>query len=363
MPPSPRKPERMRPILLGLIVAGLATAALAQTYKAPRNAFGQPDFEGVWTNASLTSLERGAQFKTVVIPEAQAVAVEAGRARMMEAQGRPTDPNAPAPVAGQDPGGYNAFWTDPGVRMGRIRGEVRTSWLVEPADGKLPYHPAGWKLYQDTLTRARNTFDGPEARPLGERCILGFGSSAGPPMLNVLYNNNYQFQQARDHLVIVVEMNHDARIIRLTDHARPPGHMPTWMGDSIGRWEGETLVVETTNFSPTEVRAAQGDTHADMRVVERFSRTSPTEFLYAFEVRNPVRFAQAWKIGRQADFGATREPGRRDALSRRHVHAFKLEINPDTGGCQRVGRGVEAERPGRGRSVVRIHGGPERLIG
>ena len=288
----------MRAILLGLALAAVATSALAQTYKAPRNAFGQPDFEGVWTNASLTSLERGAQFKTLVIPEAQAVAVEAGRARMMQAQGRPTDPNAPAPVAGQDPGGYNAFWTDPGVRMGRIRGEVRTSWLVEPADGKLPYHPAGWKLYQDTLTRARNTFDGPEARPLGERCILGFGSSAGPPMLNVLYNNNYQFQQARDHLVIVVEMNHDARIIRLADSRRPPAHIKTWMGDSIGRWEGETLVVETTGFNPGEsLRPYFGASlflSPEAMVTERFTRIDKAQILYEFSVDDPTIYSRVW---------------------------------------------------------------------
>ena len=288
----------MRAILLGLALAAVATSALAQTYKAPRNAFGQPDFEGVWTNASLTSLERGAQFKTLVIPEAQAAAVEAGRARMMQAQGRPTDPNAPAPVAGQDPGGYNAFWTDPGVRMGRIRGEVRTSWLVEPADGKLPYHPAGWKLYQDTLTQARNTFDGPEARPLGERCILGFGSSAGPPMLNVLYNNNYQFQQARDHLVIVVEMNHDARIIRLADSRRPPAHIKTWMGDSIGRWEGETLVVETTGFNPGEsLRPYFGASlflSPEAMVTERFTRIDKAQILYEFSVDDPTIYSRVW---------------------------------------------------------------------
>lgn len=289
----------MRPILIGFALAALATSALAQSYKAPRNAFGQPDFEGVWTNASLTSLERGPQFKTLVIPETQAAAVEAGRARMMSAQGRPTDPNAPAPAAGEDPGGYNAFWTDPGTRMGRIRGEVRTSWLIEPADGKLPYRPEGWKLYQDTLAKARNTFDGPEARPLGERCLLGFGSSAGPPMLNVLYNNNYQFQQAPDHVVIVVEMNHDARIIRMADARRPPAHMKTWMGDSIGRWEGETLVVETLGFNPGEsLRPYFGASlflSPQAKVTERFTRIAKDQILYEFSVDDPTVYATVWK--------------------------------------------------------------------
>jgi hypothetical protein len=290
----------VRRFLVALALAAIAASAQAQpAYKAPRNAFGQPDLEGVWTNASLTGLERPAQFKSLTIPEAQARQVEQMRARMMEAQSRPTDPNAPAPKAGQDPGGYNAFWTDGGSRMGRIRGEVRTSWLVDPADGKLPYRPEGWKLYQDALNTARNTFDGPEARPLGERCILGFGSTAGPPMLNVLYNNNYQVQQTRDAVVIVVEMNHDARIIRLADPKRPPSHVRLWMGDSVGRWEGDTLVVETTNFNPGEqLRPGIPTTFfvsKDAKVTERFTRISDTQILYQFTVDDPSIYTRTWR--------------------------------------------------------------------
>jgi hypothetical protein len=292
----------MRAVLPALIVALalLAGPVLAQaSYKAPRNAFGQPDFEGVWTNAALTGLERGPQFKTLTIPEAQARAVEQARARMVEAQSRPTDPNAPAPTAGSDPGGYNAFWIDAGSRMGRIRGEVRTSWLVDPADGKLPYRPEGWRRYQDALTKARNTFDGPEVRPLGERCILGFGSTAGPPMMNVLYNNHYQFQQSKDHVAIVVEMNHDARIIRLADKRRPPDHVRTWMGDSIGWWEGDTLVVETRGFHPGEsLRPYYGSSlylSPEAKVTERFTRIAEDQILYAFEVDDPAIYKQVWK--------------------------------------------------------------------
>jgi hypothetical protein len=295
----------MRRLLLGLALAAVAAAAplagaCAQAaYKAPRNAFGQPDLEGVWTNASLTGLERGPQFKTLTITDAQAKIVEQMRAKMVDAQSRPTDPNAPAPAAGQDPGGYNAFWIDAGNRMGRIKGEVRTSWLIDPADGKLPYKPEGWKLYQDTLNRARNTFDGPEARPLGERCILGFGSTAGPPMMNVLYNNHYQFQQAKDHVVIVVEMNHDARIIRLADKRRPPASMRTWMGDSVGWWEGDTLVVETVGFNPGEsLRPYYGSSlflSQEAKVTERFTRVGKDQILYAFEVDDPKVYSKTWK--------------------------------------------------------------------
>jgi len=290
----------MRRWMLGLALAALATTAPAQAaYKAPRNGFSQPDLEGVWTNASLTSLERGPQFKTLTITDAQAAMVEQMRARMMDAQNRPTDPNAPAPTAGQDPGGYNSFWIDAGKRMGRINGQARTSWLIDPADGKLPYRPEGWKLYQDTLNKARNTFDGPEARPLGERCILGFGSTAGPPMMNVLYNNHYQIQQAKDHAVIVVEMNHDARIVRLTDKRRPPPAMRTWMGDSIGWWEGDTLVVETVGFHPDEsLRPYFGASlflSPGAKVTERFTRVAKDQILYAFEVDDPKVYTKTWK--------------------------------------------------------------------
>jgi len=284
-----------------LIATILATAAVAAApaYKAPRNAFGQPDFEGVWTNAALTSLERSPQFKTLTITDAEAARLEQARARMTEAANRPLDPNAPAPPKADDPGGYGAVWVDPGTKMGRIGGQVRTSWLIEPADGKLPYSAEGRKLFDQTLTRARNSFEGQEARPLGERCILGFGSSAGPPMLNVLYNNNYQFQQAKDYLVIVVEMNHDARVIRLADKTRPKDHIRTWMGDSVGWWEGDTLVVETTHFNPQEsLRPYFGASlflSPDAKVTERFTRTSAKEILYEFRVEDPKVFTQPWK--------------------------------------------------------------------
>src|SRR4051812_48074689 len=133
---------------LGLAIAlGLGGMAAAADYHAPRNAFGQPDLQGVWTNGSLTTLERPAYFKSLTIPEAIAVVVEKRRGTMRAAQDKPTDPNAPPPPVASDPGGYNAGWTDPGTKLGRLKGEVRTSWLIDPADGKLPYSPAGRKTF------------------------------------------------------------------------------------------------------------------------------------------------------------------------------------------------------------------------
>ena len=310
-------PSRFRAaaIALGAILGvALAAPASAQAYKAPRNAFGQPDLEGVWTNASVTQLERPALFKSLVITEAQARMMEQGMARFRNADAGPTDPNAPAPKAGDDPGGYNAFWIDPGTRVGSIQGEYRSSWIVEPADGKLPYSPAGRALFAAEVNRIRTNFDGPEGRQLAERCLLGFGSTAGPPMMNVLYNNTYQFQQARNHVAILVEMNHDARIIRLVskegEKARPPAHIRPWMGDSVGWWDGDTLVVETTHFNPGEqLRPGIPTTFLiskDAKVTERFTRVSPTQIRYEFTVDDPKAFTQPWRG--EMPFNATKGP-------------------------------------------------------
>jgi hypothetical protein len=299
----------LRIALLSLVALVGASAAQAADYRPPRTPFGTPDLQGIWTNASLTNLERPAGATSLVITEAQAVALEKRRAAMRAAQDRPSDPNAGAPPAGSDPGGYNAAWTDPGTALGRIKGEVRTSWIVDPADGKLPYSEAGRKVFEASLHRARNTFDGPETRPLGERCILGFGSTAGPPMLNVLYNNNYEIVQTPEHVVIVVEMNHDARVIRMNGQ-HLPAHMTPWMGDSIGRWEGDTLVVETTNFNPGEsLRPYFSQTFyisPQAKVTERFTRVSPEQILYEFTVEDPKIYAQPWRA--QMPLNASKGP-------------------------------------------------------
>jgi hypothetical protein len=277
----------------------LAGAAHAAPYHAPKNGFGQPDLGGVWTNASLTSLQRPAMFKTLTLTDAEAAALEKRRAAARANQDKPTDPKLGAPPVANDPGGYNASWTDPGVSLGRIDGQVRTSWIVDPADGRLPYSPAGHQAYIDALRKARNSWDGPENRPLGERCILGFGSTAGPPMLNVLYNNNYQIVQSKDAVAILVEMNHDARIIRLTDRKHPPADVRPWMGDSFGWWEGDTLVVETANFNPGESLRPYFDNSIllspNAKVTERFTRVSPTQILYRFQVDDPATYSQVWK--------------------------------------------------------------------
>lgn len=271
----------MRQLLVCALIAALCVVspALAE-YRAARTAQGVPDFDGTWTNNSLTEMERPDELKTLVVSEAEAAAFE------KIWRGKP-------PEIKDDVGGADSEWWDSDVGLARIRGGARTSWIVAPADGQIPFTAAAKAANKALGDRRKVDFDNPESRDLGERCLAT--GSAGPPLRNGGQSDNFKIVQTPGWIAILTEYGGNVRIVRLGDARHPPASVRLRMGDSIGRWEGETLVVETTNFSPIEVRAAQGDTHADMRVVERFIRTSPTEFLYAFEVRNPARFAQSWQ--------------------------------------------------------------------
>ncbi|HVY90842.1 MAG TPA: hypothetical protein VG942_18390 [Hyphomonadaceae bacterium] len=288
----------MKRILIGVAALALTAPAFAQeAYQPPRASDGHPDFQGFWTNVSLTSLERSGQFKSLVIPDDQAKKLEAQRAAADARGSQRTDPNSGAPKAGQDVGGYNNFYVDAGTSYARINGQIRSSWIVDPADGKIPYTAAGKKKFDDGLFFVRNTFDGPETRPMAERCLVGFGSTGGPPMINVMYNNTYQFVQTPDYVVIMVEMNHDARIIPLGDKLNMK--LPQWLGRSKGHWEGDTLVVDTTNFNPGESLrtffAASYMLSPDAKVQERFTRVAKDQILYQFSVDDPKLFSQVWK--------------------------------------------------------------------
>jgi hypothetical protein len=276
-----------------------STAALADApYEPPRTADGKPDLQGVWTNVSLTTLLRSPQFNTNVVSAEEAERVAQRRAAAMAKSLEPTDPNAPAPPKGGNVGGYNSFYGDAGDRLAKVNGKYRTTWLLDEENGQLPYSEQGRRTFERRLAFVRNNFDGPEARPMAERCVVGFGSTAGPPMINVLYNNHYQIVQTSDHVVIHVEMNHDARIVRMNGTHRHPNIRP-WMGDSIGRWDGDTLVVETTNFNPgEELRTNFAQSFfisKDAKVTERFTRISPTEISYEFSVDDPATFTKVWR--------------------------------------------------------------------
>ncbi len=291
--------KRCGALCLVMLVSGLsATSVLAEQWQVPRTPEGDPDLQGLWTNATITTLERPAQFDELVISTEAAQQWERSRSESFAAIDELPEEGL---QVGGNVGGYNTFWMDPGTRALRVGDEVRTSIITEPVDGKLPLRLGARTKLGAFLMRVQGAFDGPEQRPLGERCIVGFGSTGGPPMLPVLYNNNYQFVQSPGHVMILVEMNHDARIIRL-DSEHLPDHIRPWLGDSIGHWEDDTLVVETRNFHPGQsFRAAirhQFYLTKDAVVTEWFRRVSDTEILYRFEVNDPGAYHSNW-VGEQ----------------------------------------------------------------
>ena len=274
-------------------------------WQAPRTADGHPDLQGNWTNATITPLERPDKYgDKLVLSEAEARELEQAEAAFNETANAPTDPDTKAEDLPASCGrgfsgancGYNNFWVDPGTRVISINGENRSSIIVDPPNGKVPpLTPDAQRRVAERIAMFRRgdgggLADGPEMRSLGERCILSFGSSAGPPMIPLLYNNNYQIVQNRDTVVIMVEMVHDARIVRLGGQHRPDS-IRTWMGDSIGHWEGDALVVETTHFRRDQSFRGSTDT---LKVTERFTRVSPEQIRYQFTVEDPATFTRPW---------------------------------------------------------------------
>jgi hypothetical protein len=275
-------------------------AAPKTSYKPPRDAYGHPDLQGVWTNVALTRLERNPRYGAgLVLSEAETKKIEAKTQAQIDLGNKPTDPNAKVTDLPADCSGgrgvdcnYNAAWTDPGSIVMRVNGQPRNGFITSTPDGRVPMRKdVHVNPYGRTLRAGQSPSDNPETRALGERCLLSFGNSAGPVMLPGLYNNTYQFVQTKDQVVIDVEMVHDARIVRLNTAQHLPDSVRPWMGDSIGRWEGDTLVVETTNFHPEQVfRGAS----AHLKVTERFTRVAKDRMHYAFWVDDPTVFAQPW---------------------------------------------------------------------
>ncbi len=304
--------------MLAGLAAALAPAAFADI---PRTADGRPDLSGVYDIATLTPLQRPEEFgdNLYLSPE------EAEKAKdmaddlvknLIEQDAQPSDPDRTAPPVGGDGsqgaagnvGGYNAFWIDPGSDGFAIDGKYRTSIIHDPPNGQLPQlTPAGqanamrvfslfgentgeaWWMKQE---RPFGPYDDPEIRPLGERCLLGFGSTSGPPMLPVLYNNLKRIVQTPDYVMILNEMVHHARIIRLnSEHG--PDEVRQWNGDSIGWWDGDTLVVETKNFRDQSGLYMFGASK-DLHVTERFRRVDADTLSYSFTVNDPTAWEQPW---------------------------------------------------------------------
>lgn len=288
----PGRHVALRPLglLTALLAAGLAQAQTSP-YQAPRTADGAPDLQGIWTNNTITPLTRPAEFADLVLTQEQAAALEQNVAAFTEEQDQPSDPDRPPPSKDQIDlaDSYNNFWFDDGTKVAIYNGEYRSSLLVDPPNGQMPEYTAAARAQMEREREQRSTrgaFDGPESRPLAERCMLSFGSSSGPPMLPILYNNHYQIVQSPGYVMILVEMVHDARIIRIDDTPLPEAMTP-WLGDSIGRWEGDTLVVETSRINPLQ-RFRNSST--DMRVTERFTRVADDTINYSFTVHDPATF-------------------------------------------------------------------------
>jgi hypothetical protein len=274
----------------------------AKVWSVPRTPDGKPDLQGNWTNETLTPLERPQGSASLVMSEEEATKLERGMAARRDRLSEPSDPDRPAPPKGGDGstgaagnvGGYNNFWLAPGEKVARIDGVPRSSLIVDPPDGRVPAVTDEARKRQMAAAAARRgmgQYDHPEMRPLAERCITSFGSNAGPPMLpNYFYNNNYTIVQTKDHVMILVEMVHDTRVIRIGGEHQPK-HIRPWYGDSIGRWEGDTLVVETTNFHPSQVFRGASE---NLKVIERFTRTGPETILYKFTIDDPTTFARPW---------------------------------------------------------------------
>jgi len=269
-----------------------SAACLCVSLLVPAAMAAPPDLEGVWTNSSITVLERTDPRLPLRLSEEQARAIEAARGAQDAASSAPTPESEGAPAAGGAVLGYNTFWLDRGDRVGRVQGEPRSSWITDPPDGRLPLSEEG--RTRAAVIMAGRGEDGPEGMNPADRCLVASRGSGGPPMLNNIYNNTYQIVQTPDHVMILVEMNHDARIIRLNG-AHRPAPLSQWLGDSVGWYEGDALIVETRNW-----KKAHGDYEpvrlSDSALVrERFTRVAPDEVLYQFEVQDPAFYTQTWR--------------------------------------------------------------------
>ena len=314
-------------LLLVLAFAGAAQTP-AKRYSQPRMPDGHPDLQGTYDAATLTPLERRSGTPLVMSKEeaakeeAVAVAVKQEGDKSIDGdRGAPPRGGDGSPGAAGNVGGYNIGWLDTGSTYTVVDGQKRASIIIDPPDGRTPPLAPGRKMGESAygfnivgllqatvnprprptsdvtesndpgLEKTPGAYDNPEARPLGERCLLGFGSTSGPPMLpNYFYNNNHQIVQTADRIMILTEMVHDARIVRMNAQHLPK-QIRLWLGDSVGHWEGDTLVVDTTNF--TDKTHFHGSTE-DLHVIERFTREDDHTLLYRFTIDDPKTWTKPW---------------------------------------------------------------------
>jgi hypothetical protein len=282
--------------LSGTVGDATKITTAGKRWSAPRTPDGQPDLQGVWDSASMTPLERPTQLgnKEFYTPEEMA-AYEKRRAQDLNRDRR--DGSAEADLGRA----YNDAWFDRGAHLA---GDRRTSRLIDPPNGRFPtMTPAAAKKYQEMHAwLAQHADDGPETRALPDRCLVF--SQSGPPFLPGNYNNLYQIVQAPGVVVILSEMAHQARTIPIANgaatHPHPPQNIRQWAGDSVGHWESETLVIETTNFRASDQSrfGVQYDGMSDenLRVTERLTRTGANTITYRATVDDPTVYTQPWTL-------------------------------------------------------------------
>ena len=301
-------------VALACACASIAPVLAQAPRVVPRTPDGHPDLQGTYDLGTLTPMERPAN-SPLVLTDEQAAAMEKRVAQQNEKGYAPVAADRAAPPKGGDGtpgpygnvGGYNNFWLDPGSSYTIVDGRKRASLLIDPPDGRVPpmkpeaRERNGRRAVLFTSDSRANEddpgFEGPDAyndpeqRPLGERCLVGFSSTSGPPVLpTYFYNNLHQIVQTPTQVVILTEMVHDARIIRMNDTHVPPS-IRKWLGDSIGRWEGDTLVVDTTNFTDkTRFRGSSDQLH----IVERFTRVDANALRYQFTIDDPTTWERPW---------------------------------------------------------------------
>ncbi|MDX1382261.1 MAG: hypothetical protein R3190_01390 [Thermoanaerobaculia bacterium] len=324
------KPNRHVATIAMAPIIAIAVVFVTPTFGAgdlPRTASGHPDLTGNYDVSTLTPLQRPPEFgdNLELTPEKAREIVETERARvaLRESNRGPVEeapPEGGAPPVGVgeefrerggagNVGGYNNFWTDRGTDVFTVDGKFRTSILVDPPNGRMPpmtesararfaerrglFRPndgTAWWLEVD----GPGPYDGPESLGIAERCVLGVTGTV--PTFPSLYNNYKSIVQTDDHVMILMEMVHDARVVRVNSegrtHEHPGPEVQKWLGDSIGWWEGDTLVVDTTNFLPRSrpARGGSGNTH----VVERFTPLEDGNLLYRFTVEDPETWTAPW---------------------------------------------------------------------
>ena len=305
--------------------SGTVTAQTQEASSAiPRTPDGHPDLTGVYDVATMTPVDRPTEYgDRLFLTDEEVAAMVRYEEQRNERDLEPLDPNRSAPPVGGDRsptnsyleglfrlgggtvGGYNLFWLSPGERPVTIDGRSRTSLVVDPVNGRVPpmKPEAQQRMAALLASRARpeagesdaggpsRQYDAADRRPLAERCILGFGSTSGPPTLpNYFYNNLKFIVQTRDWVMIYNEMVHDTRMIPIGGDHLPP-HVKQWMGSSVGHWEGDTLVVETTNFTDKTRFRGSGE---NLKVTERFTLAEDGTILYRFTVEDPSTWERAW---------------------------------------------------------------------